>query len=81
MRRDESADGKFFYYQKARNQTVPGIWRVPVEGGEETLLFDQHRAGIWRSWTFTERGIYFVTGETPARTVIEFYSFATGRVR
>lgn len=77
----ESIDGKYFYYTKGRYQTIPGIWRVPVDGGAETLFFDQHRAGIWRSWTVTKGGIYFVTGETPTKTVIEFYSFATGEVR
>ena len=77
----ESADRKYFYYMKGRNTTVPGIWRVPAEGGEEALFFDQHRAGIWRSWAVTEHGIYFVTGEAPALTVIEYYSFATGEVR
>ncbi len=77
----ESADGKYFYYMKGRNPTVPGIWRVPAGGGEETLFFDQHRAGIWRSWAVTNQGIYYVTGETPARTVIEYYSFATGKIK
>jgi Tol biopolymer transport system component len=77
----ESADGKYFYYQKARNPTAPGFWRVPVEGGEETLLFDQQRAGIWRAWAVTEKGIYFVGGESPRQAVIAFYSFSSREVR
>jgi Tol biopolymer transport system component/tRNA A-37 threonylcarbamoyl transferase component Bud32 len=77
----ESADGKYIYYRRERYQTVPGLWRVPVEGGEETRFFDQHRIGIWRSWTITEGGIFFVTGETATKTVIEYYSFATGDVK
>jgi Tol biopolymer transport system component len=77
----ESADGKYFYYMKGRNVTAPGIWRVPAEGGEETLFFDQHRAGVWRSWAVTAQGIYFVTGERPARTVIEYFNFATGKIK
>ena len=79
----ESADGKYFYYMKGRNTAVPGIWRVPAGGGEETLFFDQHRAGIWRSWAVTSQGIYYVTRESerPARMVIEYYSFATGKIK
>ena len=77
----ESADGKYFYYQKARNPTAPGIWRVPEEGGEETLVFNEQRAGLWRAWAVTEGGIYFVGGESPRRAVIAFYSFSGGEVR
>ena len=29
----ESTDGRFLYY--AKGLTVPGLWRVPTNGGEE----------------------------------------------
>jgi eukaryotic-like serine/threonine-protein kinase len=74
----ESTNGKFLYYTKGRN--VAGIWRVPVEGGEETLVLDTHKAGYWSAWTVVEQGIYFITAEQPARPAIEFFSFTTGRV-
>lgn len=74
----ESLDGKFFYY--AKGQDMPGIWRIPVEGGEETLVLDEHKAGYWRSWAVGDKGIYFATAEVPAHPLIEFYSFATGKV-
>jgi Tol biopolymer transport system component len=74
----ESPDGRFLYYQKLR--LVPGIWRVPVAGGDETLVLDHHRAGYWRHWTVVEQGIYFATAERPEQPLIEFFSFATGRV-
>jgi eukaryotic-like serine/threonine-protein kinase len=74
----ESTDGRFLYYTKGRN--VAGIWRVPVEGGEETLVLDTHKAGYWSAWTVVEQGIYFITAEQPARPAIEFFSFMTGRV-
>jgi Tol biopolymer transport system component len=76
----ESPEGDFFYYQKTRNPTVPGIWRVPVEGGDETLVFDELGAGLWRSWTVTREGIYFVGGEPPRRGVIALYRFSDGKV-
>lgn len=74
----ESFGGKFFYYAKGRN--LPGIWRIPVAGGEEAPVLDHHQAGLWRSWAVVERGIYFITAETPNRPSIEFFSFATDRV-
>jgi Tol biopolymer transport system component len=74
----ESTDGKFLYYTKGRN--VAGIWRVPVEGGEETLVLDVHKAGYWSAWTVVEQGIFFLTAENLDRPAIEFFSFTTGRV-
>lgn len=74
----ESMDGKFLYYTTGRN--VAGIWRVPVEGGEETLVLDSHKAGYWSAWTVVEQGIYFLTAEKLARPTIEFFNFSTGRV-
>ena len=67
-----------FYYSKGR--AVPGVWQVPVAGGDETLLLDHHQAGYWRLWAVVEKGIYFVTANAPARPVIEFFSFTTGKV-
>jgi Tol biopolymer transport system component/DNA-binding winged helix-turn-helix (wHTH) protein len=74
----ESVDGKYFYYAKGR--AVPGIWRVPVNGGEENLVVDSHQAGLWRYWALTDKGIYFATAEVPSRPVIEFFNFATNKI-
>jgi hypothetical protein len=43
----ESTDGKIFNY--ANGRCVPGIWQIPVSGGEETLILDHHGAGYWLS--------------------------------
>jgi Tol biopolymer transport system component len=74
----ESPDGKHLYYTKGL--LIPGIWRIAVTGGEETLVLDHHKAGAWRSWAVTEQGIYFATAITPARSMIEFFSFATSEI-
>jgi eukaryotic-like serine/threonine-protein kinase len=71
----ESYDGKTLYYAKER--TVPGLWKVPVEGGEETLVLEQLGAGLWGYWGLTQDGIYFYNARTHA---IEFFSFATHKV-
>jgi Tol biopolymer transport system component len=75
----ESLDGRFLYYTRGRN--VAGIWRVPVEGGEEKLVLDKHKSGYWSAWTVVEQGIYFMTAEPLAHPAIEFFSFTTGKVR
>jgi Tol biopolymer transport system component/DNA-binding winged helix-turn-helix (wHTH) protein len=74
----ESVDGQYFYYAKGR--AVPGIWKVPVGGGEETLVVDSHQAGLWRYWALTDKGIYFATAEIPSRPIIEFLNFATNKI-
>ncbi|HKX32998.1 MAG TPA: hypothetical protein VJ302_35280, partial [Blastocatellia bacterium] len=74
----ESTDGKYLYYAKGRS--IPGIWRVPVGGGEETLVLDHHQAGVWRYWTVTDKGIYFATAEVASRPLLEFFNFATKKV-
>ncbi len=68
----ESLDGKTLYY--AKGLTVPGLWKVPVEGGEETLVLEQLAASLWGYWGLTRDGIYFYDAATRA---IEFFSFAT----
>lgn len=74
----ESPDGQFFYYAKGRG--IPGIWRVPVAGGEETPVLERRQAGLQRAWTVVTEGIYFATAETPSQPMIEFFNFATGKL-
>jgi len=74
----ESPDGQYLYYAKGRGES--GIWRIPVAGGEETLVLDHHQAGLTRQWAVTPQGVWFVTAEAAERPLIEFYSFATNSV-
>jgi Tol biopolymer transport system component len=41
----ESADGKWVYY--AKGNATRGIWRVPVQGGEETPVLDALPPAMW----------------------------------
>src|SRR5262249_43428219 len=56
----ESPDGKFVYYTQSNGA---GIYRVPVEGGEETLVIDSYKAG-WGNFAVVEDGIYFIKQES-----------------
>ena len=73
----ESPDGKFVYYTK---DCVNGIWQVPVEGGEETLVFDSFYSGWWGNWAVVSDGIYFLSSRTKDDVSIEFFSLATHRI-
>ncbi len=72
----ESDDGRFLYYSK---YTEPGIWRMPVAGGEEIEILKQPHADDWYCrWALTRDGIYFLSDDPP-NGKIKFFDFATGK--
>jgi Tol biopolymer transport system component len=71
----ESPDGKTLYYMSYFDRR--GLWKVPVEGGEETLVLEKIKPGFLEYWTPTDEGIYFYNGRTED---IEFFSFATRKI-
>ncbi|HVN80507.1 MAG TPA: LpqB family beta-propeller domain-containing protein, partial [Terriglobia bacterium] len=81
----ESRDGKFLYYSKGWTSTVPGFWRVPVEGGEEIPIIELPNAPLPGYWGLTDKGIYFVDNrsEDLASLVptLKFMMFDTGQIR
>ncbi len=74
----ESPDRKFLYY--AKGLTIPGLWRVPVEGGEEKSVLDLLKAGYWGYWAVVEEGIYLVNPDVDLTPALEFFSFRTGKM-
>jgi eukaryotic-like serine/threonine-protein kinase len=71
----ESADGRWLYYAKDTGRPT-SLWRVPVEGGEETKVLD----GLSYSFNFavTGKGIYLLARRgAPPVTQIEFFDFGT----
>jgi len=73
----ESPDGRLLYYAKFDS---PGLWKMPVEGGVESLVLDQLQTGYWGAWAVADRGIYFINPEATPRAAIEFFSFAARRI-
>jgi Tol biopolymer transport system component len=51
---------------------------VPVGGGEETLVLDHGRQGLW---ALSKEGIYFTDLDNPVQPVLKFYRFAMRQVR
>jgi Tol biopolymer transport system component/serine/threonine protein kinase len=72
-----SPDGKWIYYSK------PGIalWKVPVDGGEETPVLDGRSLYSYFAFCVTPSGIYFAGPTDPAsRTApLKLYRFADGQ--
>ncbi|MHC4539584.1 MAG: serine/threonine protein kinase [Planctomycetota bacterium] len=76
----ESPDGQFVYYAKHIGAN-PALWRVPVEGGKEAPVHDLVKPADWGQWVVVDEGVYFVRATEPSRPAIEFFDFATSRVR
>ena len=72
----ESPDGRFLYY--AKGLTVPGIWRVPTDGGEEIEVISSLEAGFCGYWAAVEDGIYYL--DTTEKPGIVFFNITTHRV-
>ena len=67
---DESADGKNLYY-KNTDPDVSGLWKMPVGGGPKSKVLE---GVMGRSFTVTERGIYFHAGNPAVE--LRFFDFA-----
>ncbi len=65
------------YYAKFE---VPGIWKMPLQGGEETPVLDQSGGEGWSNWALTPNGIYFITVGTEAHPTVAYFEFATHRI-
>jgi Tol biopolymer transport system component len=66
----ESFDGNYVYYAKPRRTS--GIWRVPIDRGEEVRILDR---GIATSWGLTKQGIVFMDKLARPQASIELYGF------
>jgi hypothetical protein len=67
------------YYSKGRGS----VWRVPAQGGEETLVFEDVPPSIasdWFHWVPAEKGIYFVDQESNKWSV-KLVPFGAGRAK
>ena len=80
----ESKDGKFLYY--AKSYDAPGLWRVPVEGGDEIPIFDAFPQESATAWAVADQEIYFIAPvrqnadtRSSIKYVIESFSLANRR--
>jgi Tol biopolymer transport system component/DNA-binding winged helix-turn-helix (wHTH) protein len=66
----ESADGRVLYHTK---YDVPGIWKMPVEGGDEALVLGDFNSILFRDWVVCEKGIYLISFTTHPQGTIQFF--------
>jgi Tol biopolymer transport system component/DNA-binding winged helix-turn-helix (wHTH) protein len=71
----ESTDGRSLYYSKFEEG---GVWRMAVEGREETKVLD-FSGDDWPDWALGPEGIYFLKYSELSHPTIQFLSFATGK--
>jgi Tol biopolymer transport system component len=75
----ESPDGRFIYY--ARLDAELGLYRMPVQGGEEALVLEDLAHG-WGCWAVTDKGVYFTDlgGDSQGGWPVKLLEVETGRV-
>lgn len=62
----ESDDGQWLYFAKS---DAPGIFRIPVAGGDEQRILDQPRIGYWGYWALTGNSIFFLDQSTSPASI------------
>jgi Tol biopolymer transport system component len=77
----ESPDGKYLYFSAPPDDSgrtaASGLWRVPVNGGDETLLLP---SVTFLNFALAKGGIYFIPMAEPGVGYsVHFFSFATRR--
>jgi hypothetical protein len=74
----ESPDAKFIYYHKGW-PLRSSVWRMPVDGGEETRVIES--VHIYGQWSVCDRGIFFLKPDDErGRSEMCLYDFDTGRI-
>jgi Tol biopolymer transport system component/serine/threonine protein kinase len=73
----EAPGGRLLYYAK---YNAPGIFCVPVDGGEERPVLERLPVGYWGYWGIGRRGLYYIDPEARPRPVLELFDLSTRRV-
>ncbi len=73
---EESPDGRYLYYVKYEQG---GLWRMPMEGGEESKIVDDFSGGSWPDWALRPNGIYFLKYGKFPQVSIALFEFGTGK--
>jgi len=73
----ESPDGQYLYYSKFEQG---GVWRMAVQGGEETEVLSEVDGGGWPNWALGSNGIYFLCFGKFPHVSIDLFEFATGKI-
>jgi Tol biopolymer transport system component/DNA-binding winged helix-turn-helix (wHTH) protein len=72
----ESDDGRFLYYSKYE---TPGVWKMPLNGGDEIHILDQPPGERWWNWSLARNGIYFFGSNNLIKSSVNFFDFASSK--
>jgi len=72
----ESRDGRYLYYTKYEQD---GMWRMPLEGGEENKVFSDIGGAGWADWALGANGIYYLKYGKFPQFSIDLFEFASGK--
>jgi Tol biopolymer transport system component/DNA-binding winged helix-turn-helix (wHTH) protein len=70
----ESYDGRYLYYAKF---FCSGIWRMPIDGGQEERIMNPPEPWYFGYWDIAENGLYFYDIAASPRPTIKYYDFKT----
>jgi Tol biopolymer transport system component/DNA-binding winged helix-turn-helix (wHTH) protein len=77
----ESADGLSLYYAKLQ---VSGLYKMPLQGGEEERVLDRAGGGEWANWALARNGIYFRDAKKSKDDnyigMLNFFDFASRKI-
>lgn len=71
---EESSDGCYLYYAKYEQG---GVWKMPLQGGEESEVLSEIRGGGWAEWALRPNGIYYLKYGKYPQASIALFEFAT----
>ena len=71
----ESGDGRTLLYAKHGGEALWSLWKVPVLGGEETLVIP--KIVTWGDFDVTSTGVYYLTWES-RKALLRFLHFVNG---
>ena len=72
----ESPDGRTLFFGRGGDSST-SLWKMPVEGGEETKVLDSVGA---RQWAPVDQGLWFINWTNPGDAALQFLEFATGKI-
>ena len=73
----ESEDGQSIFYTKFDQ---PGVWKVPVNGGQEINVSRYPGTGFWGYWNLRGDEIYFLNNSSSS-PALEAMQTTTGKIR
>ena len=72
------ASGQFLYFSKhGPAGGPPGVWRIPIKGGEEVQVLEH---ALFREWALWEDSICYLNREVEAGLIVECLDLITGTV-